>query len=720
MKLTKRLEIIRNARDNSKTEEHKPAVGEAVFNLATTTTTTPGENGSLTKLSFAGYSGQPVNLSDYGVKYPMIYSLSGITYKNSVPILYEHWEPIGHSTTISKTDTNLSGEGVTSFPSSITDTVVQAIKNGFPFEASMGLRIPNQEDITFLEKGQKRVINNREVTGPMYVAERSVLKEMTVTMSGRDSNTSFGLLNKEAITMLLNSAPPVTPAEPPATPPVVPPAPAAVPPVVPPVAPVQNSVPPVAPAPVVIPVVAPTPVVQNSGNRSEIVQISLLMNKYPKYLPHIEKCLDDGHGLEAIENSIKLDMFNNNLPQVPNLTPGNRAGGEGSNILAHFALSCGIRPETLEKHGIDKKSIDVANNGPRWGFIETLVNIANSAETSKRFGGFSDVEFVCEAVKNSARLVSLNINNAAAYSTIDMPNLLKKTTDMMMEERWEINPPFATRYLKEESNKDFRETQRFRPGGGKIWDEVQRDGKLEMTDFGKETEYRSKLSTSGQVVVFNREQIYNDDMGVISDMLVAMVEGALIVPDMKLGKLMLVEAPGAGLFWVAGDNSRTTFGLNRANLSTAYTALRTYDEERGKKYVNLINDRWTLITSITGEEAAWDILQQGKIVQETGAPNGTKTGDKNFWFGKLDQAVFPQMSNSSLLGSGTFVSEATWLLWPSSQRYSPYSITYLRGQRRPIVESIDLPGNMLGSGVRGYWDVEINRREREAIGRFNG
>ena len=712
MKLTKRLEIIRNARDNSKTEEHKPAVGEAVFNIATTTTTTPGENGSLTKLSFAGYSGQPVNLYDYGVKHPMIYSLSGITYKNSVPILYEHWEPIGHSTTISKTDTNLSGEGVTSFPSSTTDTVVQAIKNGFPFEASMGLRIPNQEDITFLEKGQKRVVNNREVTGPMYVAERSVLKEMTVTMSGRDSNTSFGLLNKEAITMLLNSAPPVTPAEPPATPPVVPPAPAAVAPVAP-VAPIQNSAPPVAPTP------TPAPAV----GRTDVVKLTRLLNSYPKYADKIESGYEAGQSLTDIENGIKLDMFNNGLPQVPNLTPGNRAGGEGSNILAHFALSCGVRPETLEKHGIDKKSIDVANNAPRWGFIETLVNIANSSETSKRFGGFSDIEFVCESVKNSARLVSLNINNAAAYSTIDMPNLLKKTTDMMMEERWEINPPFATRYLKEESNKDFRETQRFRPGGGKIWDDVNRDGKLEMTEFGPETEYRSKLSTSGQLVVFNREQIYNDDMGVISDMLSAMVEGALIVPDMKLGKLMLVEAAGSGLFWVNADNSRTSFALNRANLSTAYNALRQYNENRGKNYVNLINDRWTLITSITGEEVAWEILQQNKIVQETGAANGVKTGDKNYWQGKLDQAVFPQMSNTSLLNNGaasTFVSEGTWLLWPSSQRYSPYSITYLRGQRRPTVESIDLPGNMLGSGVRGYWDVEINKREREAIGRFNG
>jgi polyribonucleotide nucleotidyltransferase len=108
------------------------------------------------------------------------------------------------------------------------------------------------------------------------------------------------------------------------------------------------------------------------------------------------------------------------------------------------------------------------------------------------------------------------------------------------------------------------------------------------------------------------------------------------------------------------------------------------------------------------------------IVKETGAASPSKTGEANYWFGRLDQITFPQMSNSSLLGSGTFVSENTWLLWPKSQRFSPYSITYLRGQRRPTIEAVDLPANMLGVGTRGYWDIEINEREREAVLRANG
>ncbi len=709
-KRVKNADTARSIRNSSTTSintqmRYAPKEGEAVFNLHTPLSVTNTDDGKgLKKLSFVGYSGAPVDLSDYGLEHPMIYNIEGISYKNSVPILYEHWTPVGHTTTITKNSDSLQGEGVASYPSEARDTVVQALDNGFPFEGSMGLRIMNEDHITFIEKGESRSINNRTVKGPMYVAEHSVLHEMTVTMSGRDSDTQFQLLNQEAITMLKNSKPRVIKNSDPApAAPVVPPAAPA--PVVPPV--VENA------APSAVPPAAPVP---PGPSRKEFAQLSRLMAKYAEHADFISTEYEEGKSLGDIENSIKVKQFENGLPTVPNLTPQERQGEEAA-ILANFALAVGVKAETLEKHGINKKILDNAVNGPRWGFVETLLNIANAQERTRRFTGFSDLDVMCNSIKLNNRQTFLN----ASFSTIDMPNILRKVTTMQLEERWEINPPFAAKYLKEESNKDFRTTQRFRPSGGQIWDEMKLDGKIEQTQFGKETEYRSSLSTSAQLVVWNRQDVINDDMGVIADMLDAMVEGALIVPDMKLGKLMLVKAAAANSYWINTDNSFTSTALNRTTLSARYNAVRQYNENRGKNFVNLINDRWTLITSITGEEIAWDLVKQDRIVNDTTA--NTKTGDKNYWFNKFDLAVFPQMSNTSLLNNGaasTFVSEGTWLLWPSSQRYSPYTITYLRGLRRPTIETVELPENMLGFGVRGYWDVEINEREREAIVRCNG
>jgi len=686
----------------------------AVFNLSSDVNPSKTDKG-LTKLSFGGYNGGPVDLRDYYLEYPMYYNIAGIQVKNSqqVPILHNHRTPIGHTTEIVKTEHSLSGSGVASYPSESRTEVIAAMDNGFPFEASMGVRVASNKDITFLAQKETRIVNGREVVGPAYIAERSTLKEMTVTMSGRDDSTNFDLLNEDAISMLRNSTPAPGDKTPPKDQPKF-------------VEDLKNAPEapktPETPAPKTPEVPAKqelsVPTQEPFKYHDPIVtfQLSKLMNKYPDHQDMIENGLKAKQDLTTIENSIKLHMFENGLSTPPKMKPENQGSSQFTKILSHFALACGVKPETLEKNGIDKKAIDIANNAPQWGWVETLVNIANSNEGSHRFSGFSDLEIVCNSLRDVNRR-SFMIENAS-FSVIDMPNLLKKVTDMQLEERWTTNEPFATRFLKEESNKDFRVTQRVRPGGGEIWNEVKRDGKIEMTQFGTEKEYRSSLSTVAQMVVWNREDIFNDDMGVISTMLEAMVEGAMAVPDIKLGNKMLVQAAAANTFWVDTDNSRTSTALTQANLSTVYNATRQYNENRGRNLVTLINDRWTLITSITKEETAWNILKQDRIVNDTTA--NTKTGDKNFWFNKLDLAIFPQMSNTSIYGSGTFISENTWLLWPSSKKYSPYSITYLRNRKRPTIETVDLPANMLGFGVRGYWDVEINEREREAIARCNG
>ena len=710
----------------------KPSTDGAIFNLSTTAT--GKKNGEERLLAFEGYNGGPVKLRDYGMQYDMYYNIAGITYLSKVPILYEHWTPLGHTTTVTKTTTQLSGEGVPSFPSEARSKVIEALDNGFPFQASMGLRVENDEDIEFLAKGQTRLVNGRNVVGPCYICNRSFMEEMTITMSGRDNSTSFTLLNGAAAIMLKNSATRINNSTPPGeggTPPVGSPAPLqnANPPVSPsglPLgstpAPLQNSTPPVVP-----PIQQPTPpVAPNPGQQQlsiprgnallEQFKLSKLMSIYSENMDIIENGLAQGKTTDEIEQAIKLHRWENGLAKVPAMKDSSTASSATQNIEINFALSFGVTPETLEKKGYDRKLIDNANSQVRWSFIESMVNIANNNEGQKRFTGFSDVEYMMDEIKNSNRRSLIGIKNTSV-SAIDMPNMFKRVSEFKLEERWALQPPFATRFLKEESNQNFKPTQRIRPGGGEIWEQLKANGgKLPMTQFGTEKAYTTVLDTVGQLAIFPREVVINDELDVISELLMAMVEGAMVVPDIKLGFKMLVQASAASTFWVNADNSRTSFALTRANLSTAYNDLRTYNEDRGKNLVQLIEDRWILLTSIELEETAWDIIKQDRIVNDTTA--NTKTGDKNYWFNKMDLEKFNQMANTSLFGAGPFVSSGTWMLWPKAKQFSPYSITYLRGQKRPTVETVELPENMLGFGVRGYWDVEINERERLAIGRY--
>ncbi len=654
--------------------------------LSSPTSVSKTENG-LAKLSFEGYSGAPVDLSDYGLQHPMIYDLSGIRFKNKIPILAEHRYPIGHTTNITKTENSLSGEGLASYPGEARDQIIEALNNDFPFEASMGLRA-NRSSITLLAEKEKKTINGRTVEGPMYVANSSVLREMTITLMGRDSNTEFTTKNSEVVSLLNSMDPQETNTPAPTTP-----------------APTSAPAAPAAPAATPINNTAPTTTLVAPSNK-DLFKLAKLSMAYPAHANKIEKMYDEGKSATEIENSIKLELYENSLPKMPDIK--NSAQKAQQEITIRFALSAGVSPETLDKHGYDKKLIENADSDYKWSFVESLVNIANAS--GGRYTGFSDVETMCKFIKNNCNN-SLQFNNTGGFSTFDMPNLFQRVTDFMLEERWALSAPFALSVCEEDSNKDFRKKQQVRPGGGELWEEISNEGKLPHAQFGEESKYESDLKTIGQVVSFDRKTIVNDDMGVISRLLAAMVEGAIYNPDVQLGKLMLAQEAASGTFWVNADNSRTGLALSRANLSTAYLAVQDYIETRGTKSINqMLNDRWTLITGPTLEETAWDILKQDRIVNDTTA--NTKTGDKNFWFGKMDYAKFLQMSNSSLLGSGTFVATTSWVLWPSSKKASPYTINFLRGKKRPTIESIDLPGDMLGMGVRGYWDVKINERER--------
>ena len=135
-----------------------------------------------TKLSFIGYTGIAVDLSDYGFDAPVAYNLDGLTWNSETkPIKYEHYKSVGHTTKLSKDDGKLSGEGILSLKNERSDEISSGIENGFPYQGSMGVYVPNTPcNITYIEKGS-RVMNGRTFTAPHYFIEQSELDEMTVT-----------------------------------------------------------------------------------------------------------------------------------------------------------------------------------------------------------------------------------------------------------------------------------------------------------------------------------------------------------------------------------------------------------------------------------------------------------------------------------------------------------------------------------------------------------
>jgi len=144
---------------------------------------------------------------------PMAYSenvvvdLSGAGFSKSViPIIIDHDTKLrfGHSTekyilkageSVKIGSKEYHGpaiviKAVKSSNMGVAKGVLDDIKNGFPFQASIGASV---EDYQYLEEEETKEINGAIFKGPLYWIKNSVIREVSLTVLGADSNTNVSI-----------------------------------------------------------------------------------------------------------------------------------------------------------------------------------------------------------------------------------------------------------------------------------------------------------------------------------------------------------------------------------------------------------------------------------------------------------------------------------------------------------------------------------------------
>ena len=662
----------------------------------------PQSNDGVKRQKVNAYSGNKVDLSDYGFDAPVIYNIETMQVPDKVPYLNGHMSffPLGHAEGIKKIN-NQSVEGgvVYSYPSSDSKDIATAIDNGMPYQASIGLSLPETGKITYYENGE-HVVNGRTFSGPIYVIDNARLDEISATLFGRDSDTSVTKLSKDDLMKIKNQSP-ATPGgkpdnnnDPPQDPPKqvnnnnpapADPAPAPADPPADPPAPIQNANPPN----------------QLGGSPVTASGLFRLQNTCKDEAEYklVEEGLDNGYDEKRIMETIQLHRDNNDQPRPP--FPGvGRGEPQQKHLLARVGLALNIQPEFIEQK-LGKETAGRAFDEGPVSLREMITTVANA--NGGNFNGFSDIEQACHHLKT--------LKNSNQFSTINFPNLLHTVTQYRMEEHWGFGEPWAPQHFLAQSQSNFKDTGRIRPSGGQMWSELDEDGRIQHGKAGDEKTYKTSLKTIAQMLTFKRTDIINDDLGVIEETLALMVEGATMVPD----KLFVDKLYGGIGSFLKTSKNNVLFGatdatFNEANLRTAYNTVRRHKVWKDDKYVwSNFNTRWALVVPPALEEEAWNLIKQERIVSNTAS--NTKQGARNYWFGKLELLIFDQLDNASYNNKA---SDDVWGIIPMRKQLSPYSITYLNNQRRPTTEPVDLPADMLGFGIRGYWDLEVNEREEEA------
>ena len=149
-----------------------------------------GEKPHNRRFNMTAYTGTSMVVA--GWRYPVVVDLAGMSLGDkSRPIFVSHNQDIddllGQTDKIEVAEGTLVAAGEVLGESPRVQRVISMADKGFRWQASIGARIEQTE---FIKEGQVVTVNGKEFAGPMNVARKSALGEISFVPLGADSNTS--------------------------------------------------------------------------------------------------------------------------------------------------------------------------------------------------------------------------------------------------------------------------------------------------------------------------------------------------------------------------------------------------------------------------------------------------------------------------------------------------------------------------------------------------
>lgn len=665
------------------------------FSFSTPVTFTAAADGEAKgppKFSMVAYTGGEMNVSAFNV--PVVVEMSGIEgIDKSRPILLNHdfQQIVGHSTRIAVEGKNLVAEGMVSGSGSAANEVTAAGKNGFPWQASIGARVIERK---FVASGETVTVNNQTFKGPLIVATRSRLGEISFVALGADENTSARIAasQQQGVPMnfeqwlkakgfdiaTLNEAQRAT------------------------LEAAYNAeqTGDVKSGTDTVKASAGNDTIQAGNGNDWLKDRREAEAKEIDRINAIRKTCAGKHGdIEAkairegwTADKVDLEVLRAERPKAP--AAGSGKPEMNNNIIeAAVCLGGGMREEKAIK-----------------AFGEQAVTAA--AQRFNRGIGLQEMLLIAAAANGYSGRMTINAGNlrdvlehafirAEGFSTLSVPGILSNTANKFLLESF--NAVEATwreiSYVK--PAKDFKTMTSYRLTGDFTFVQIAPDGEITHGTVGEET-YTNQANTYARMFAITRQDIINDDLGALTQIPQRIGRGAAL----KLN----------GVFWTAFLDNSTFFTSGRANyisggttalgsagLAAAVTAFLKLKDSDGNP-LGLNPDRLLLPPdlAVTGDE-----LYQSTNVNTGGSATTAKVPNKNVFAGRYRPIVSQYLSNTNYTGYST----TAFYLFGDPAGIAPMEVAFLNGVETPTVESSDADFNTLGIQMRGYFDFGVAKKD---------
>jgi len=651
--------------------ERQPATVRAA---APSASPNDGKDGqpSLPSFWMSLYSGGIFN--QWWSEYPLVLDTAGCELPSSpIPATGDHVYcadcTVGHIESARVVDHAIECEGVFSGVSELRDAIVAAGKNGFPWQASMGADVLS----AFLVKsGESAIVNGRTFNGPIYVINKSRLREGAFTQLGADFNTSarvaaMAATNSEEPTM------PETTTLPPAT--------------------ASN-------------IAASAPAASTAANPDvaaiarEAANMSIAAERQRIHEVTQESKGNSAIALRAISEGWDANRTAQEVvragrdnPAPFNINAGRSSVTPNEKMLAASICMANGTSEANAIRAFGQQNVELADAHFRRASLREIVRICAAIDGIQLGNTFGDGT---EMVR-------------AAVSSISLPNVLDSAARRTLLDAYQINDIVAMKLCAKRPVNDFKTVKRVRLLSNGNWETVGKDGQVKHGRLGEQS-YSASADTKGELVTLTRQDIINDDLGAFLSMFTNMGIAAMNTIDTDFITKLLSATIITGGNLISGGTS--VFGLD--GLALLHKAFRKFKAGPGgtknDNYVNVMPKH--LLVPPELEISASQLIGSDFLV--TGA-NQT-VGSKNPLAGRYSLNSHPLLSDTAVTGNST----TAFFLFADPAQVGAFELSLLNGVDVPTVMRANTPANVLGISFVGYIDYGVTEQDARGVAKSAG
>ncbi len=652
-----------------------------------------GQPDSLRRFTMTAYTGGPMQLT--GWRYPVVVDLQGLEVgKQRRPILLDHSRDVdfvmGQTDSVAVMNGQLIVAGQVMGDSPKAKQVIALNDRGFAWQASIGARA---DQVEFVAEGKTAQVNGREVAGPINIARRAVLGEVSFVVLGADENTTAQIAasatrtsdqSDSAFTQWLgsqgfsvdglserqaNNLRAMFDAK---------------------GNPTVNDT---------IPNPAATMRAEAAAEAKRIAGIRKLC--FGKHAEIEAQAIEGGWD----ETRTELEVIRNERPQAPAIH-ANQKAMSASAIEAALCLSARMdEKKVLGWYG--EQSVEAARSRDLrgMGLHELIHQVIHAAGNYVRPGRMTD-----DVIRTAFEADRTLRASGSGFSTISLSGILSNVANKSLLDAYSAVEGVASRICALTDVNDFKTVTRYRMTGQGTFEKVGPDGELKHAQLTEES-YTNQVDTYGKIIALTRQMMINDDLGAFLQIPRILGRQSALAVESAVFTLLLSNP--ASFFSVGHKNLQTGAGsaLSIAGLTKAEQSFLDQTDADGRPI--LISPAILLVP--TALKVTAQQLMTETRVNETTTTDKPKTAD-NPHAGKWIPLASPYLNSQGLAGS----SATAWYLFANPADVSAIEIAYLRGARTPTIESGETDFDTLGMKWRGYFDFGVAMQDWRAAVKNNG